>query len=674
MQSTKTSEEMHTQELKSSTFNSNPIFQSTTSKSTNTIDKDTIIDNLQEQMGDYLQKNQELCSIRNQIEMIKKQNISLQSQLDQEKLISKQVPELQKEISEKSSIIVSLTKQVDDLKQANESLNSKVESLKQKIDQILQDSEKELKQKVIIQTNELRSTIEIKNNEIQSMKKLINELKAQNTSNNESIIQEKIEKERLVAMKADKEKQNAQFKEEIDRLTNKFRLFKEKHQKEKENTNNLMINLNKCQNEIAKYKQKEQFAKERNEKLEKGLQEAKSVIKSILSIRNPQFETIDELNNYIIQKKDENKALKNEIKDHKKTLKRFAVAIQNYEEQVSVLTESLANVKTADATLKSKYETQTCDFEKLNRKVQILRRKLAIIPVYENVTADLRNRLQEIISVVRPEVPEVTVRSLAVFVIMLKRWSSLPSISPKTYVKDSRNWWWMNPPDSQKLTSHDVKFLITSLKGEINKYKKLSEQLQYQIEQYDQQLKDSKKSVKSSTKTIRYNAHKIADLESQIEELQKLANYDIKSNSDYQKLIEKLRDTEIELEETQEKLRESEVEISDLQINLSKTKQQLSNQCLLTKQKERALEDTKYQLYGAQNGIINLKQGNNMRTKEILALERGIYKEQKKSALSNTQNAILTLENRRMNFQIANQNREMMSNSPDHQFVEQSPK
>lgn len=666
---------MQSQELKSSTFSSNPVIQTTTtSKTVDSLDKDAIIDNLQEQMGDYLQKNQELCSVRNQIEIIKEKNISIQSQLDQEKIISKQVPVLQKEIEEKSSIIINLTNQIKDLKKTNESLNSKIENMNQKIEQILQDSENEVKQKVMFQTSELRSTVQIKNNEIKSLKQQIDELKAQNNSSNESIIQEKIEKERLVALQADKEKQNVQFKEEIARLTNKFRLFKEKHQKEKENSNNLMVNLNKCQNEIAKYKQKEQFAKERNEKLENGLNEAKSIIKRILSIRNPQFETIDELNKYIIQKKDENKILKNEIKNQKKTLKRFAVAIQNYEEKISILNENLANLKTVDATLKTKYETQTGDFDKLNRKLLFFKRKLSIIPVYENVTADLRHRLIEINSVVHPEIPEVTVRSLTIFIIMLKRWSTLPSISPKTYVNDSRNWWWMNTPESQKLTSFDVNFLISSLKNEVEKYKKLTERLQYQIEQYEQQLKESKKSAKSSHKTIHYNSKKIADLESQVEELQRLANYDINENSDYQKLIEKLKNTETELEETQEKLRESEVEISDLQISLSKTKAQLSNQCLLTKQKERALEDTKYQLYNAQNGIINLKQGNNMRTKEILALERGIYREQKKSTLSNTQNAILTLENRRMNFQIANQNREMMSNTPDHQFVEQQPK
>ena len=49
----------------------------------------------------------------------------------------------------------------------------------------------------------------------------------------------------------------------------------------------------------------------------------------------------------------------------------------------------------------------------------------------------------------------------------------------------------------------------------------------------------SKKSAKSSHKTIHYNSKKIADLESQVEELQRLANYDINENSDYQKLIEK---------------------------------------------------------------------------------------------------------------------------------------
>lgn len=671
---TKSSEEMQSQELKSTVFNDINILHTTTSETSNSANKDTIIDNLQEKMGELLKTNQELCSVRNQIQIIKEKNIVLQSQLEQEKKISSQIPELQKEISEKSTLIINLKNQINDLKQNNDSLNSNIESLKQKIEQITQDSQNELKQKVNMQTSELKATIEIKNNEIQSLKQQLEELKALNTSNNESIIQSRIDKERLMAVQADKEKESLLFKEEMAKLTNKFKLIKEKHQKERENSQNLMITLNKYKSEIDKYKQKDQLTKERNEKLEQSLHEAKNLVRQVLSIKNPQFQTIEELNNYITHKKEENKFLKNELRTQKKTVKRFAFAIQKYEEKISNLNTNIAKAKTADASLKTQIETQLKDFEQLNNKLDICQRKLSIIPVYENVTADLRNRLQEILTVIRPEIPEVTVRSLCIFIIMLRRWKNLTGLLPKTYVSDSRNWWWMNPPESQKLTSSEISNLITSLRNKVEKYKNLSDQLQYQIEQYDQKLKDSQNCANKSSKTMRYNAKKIADLENQIEELEKLTHYDIKTNSEYQGLIERLKETEAELEETQQKLRESEIEVSNLQITLSRAKQQLSNQCLLTRQKERALEDTKYQLYSAQKGIAHLKQGNNMRTKEILSLERGIQKEKRNATSANTQNAVLTLENRRMNFMISNQNRENLSNSPEHQFVDQSPK
>lgn len=671
---TKSSEEMQSQELKSTVFNDINILHTTTSETSNSANKDTIIDNLQEKMGELLKTNQELCSVRNQIQIIKEKNIVLQSQLEQEKKISSQIPELQKEISEKSTLIINLKNQINDLKQNNDSLNSNIESLKQKIEQITQDSQNELKQKVNMQTSELKATIEIKNNEIQSLKQQLEELKALNTSNNESIIQSRIDKERLMAVQADKEKESLLFKEEMAKLTNKFKLIKEKHQKERENSQNLMITLNKYKSEIDKYKQKDQLTKERNEKLEQSLHEAKNLVRQVLSIKNPQFQTIEELNNYITHKKEENKFLKNELRTQKKTVKRFAFAIQKYEEKISNLNTNIAKAKTADASLKTQIETQLKDFEQLNNKLDICQRKLSIIPVYENVTTDLRNRLQEILTVIRPEIPEVTVRSLCIFIIMLRRWKNLTGLLPKTYVSDSRNWWWMNPPESQKLTSSEISNLITSLRNKVEKYKNLSDQLQYQIEQYDQKLKDSQNCANKSSKTMRYNAKKIADLENQIEELEKLTHYDIKTNSEYQGLIERLKETEAELEETQQKLRESEIEVSNLQITLSRAKQQLSNQCLLTRQKERALEDTKYQLYSAQKGIAHLKQGNNMRTKEILSLERGIQKEKRNATSANTQNAVLTLENRRMNFMISNQNRENLSNSPEHQFVDQSPK
>ena len=89
-----------------------------------------------------------------------------------------------------------------------------------------------------------------------------------------------------------------------------------------------------------------------------------------------------------------------------------------------------------------------------------------------------------------------------------------------------------------------------------------------------------------------------------------------------------------------------------------------------SKQKDRLLEDAKYQLYNAQNGITHLQNGYDMKTREVLSLERGIQKEQNNVIGYNAQNSILALENRRLNFHIAKQNRLLTSSPPDHQYVE----
>ncbi|OHS93044.1 hypothetical protein TRFO_12040 [Tritrichomonas foetus] len=653
-------------------FSNGNMFNNTLTTSSDSINKDSIIDQMQEKIGELLHTNEELCNVKNQLEMQKEKNITLQTQLDHERQLSQQkIAQMDEENTEKSEIIAELKMQINELTKNKEFLEGNINQLEKKVDEINQNSDNKIIQQVSYQTGELKATIESRNQEIKELKTQIQTLKEKHSSSNEEINKSRIENERLQASKFEKEREIQQCKEEIKKLRNKFTGIKERHQKEKENNQKLMIDLNDCQNEILKYKQKEEISRERIEKLEKDLKESDSLINQVLAL-SPGFSNIDNALKYFVEKVDECQILKQELKSQRRTLKKFAFAIQKYESKLEMTQKSSEKVKSTNTALLNKCEEQQKQINLLKNNMERYQRRISILPVYENINSELKDRLNDIIRTIHPDVSELTFRNLMVFVIMLKRWKTLPG-TQHNYVKDSRNWWWMNHNESQKLTGNDIINNINNLKDEIEKSRIHAEDLKLQNERYQNELQTAKLSAEKTDQMLKSDAEKIADLENQIADLQKASETKISSET-LTDLSTKLSKTKKKLMNARLKLKENDLEISNLQVSLSQTKQQYNHQCILTKQHERSLENTKYQLYNAQNGIITLQQGNNMKTKEILALERGIAKEHRSAITSQTQNTVLNIENRRLNFQVSRQNKLMTMSPPDHQSVELSPK
>ena len=651
-------------------LNNIQLFQSSNGL-TDSINKDTIIDQMQEKIGDLLRVNEQLNNVNNQYEKQKEQYILLQNKYEKDSQSSQQrISKLEEESAEKSDIIDSLKHEISNLNDNKQELNHTISSLRQQIEQIQKDSAIEIKKQVQWQTAELKTSLDIKQKEVQDLIDQNNQLKSQLSAHDETISKSRIENQELLIIKNEKERENDQIKSEIVKLRNKLSIIKQKQQKESEQYQKKLLELNSFQFEIANLKQKEALCKEKIKRLNGNLIEANNVIQKLLSIEGG-FNSPDKLIEFVQNKNKTVNTLQKEIKSQRKTLKKFALAIQKYEQKLTSLQTNLSASKSQNKELAGKCEEQTNQIESLTATNEKYKQKLVFVQVYENIVNELRRRIAEIVDTVnatekiestneyedalRMNTKEIKLHHLIITIIMFKRWKSLPGFTPRVYVKDSRNWWWMRSRD--KLTGIHVVALIAALRDNIKREKSKISDLKSQIQSLENDIESIKNERQTNEQEFKSKLDQIAELENELEYIKHI-NKDKVALEVYNELSEKMESKKKKLTSTKSKLKEKEVEVSKLQESLNKAQQDYNNQCLQTKQRELSLEDLKYQLYTCQNNLNNLQQSNEMKTKDILALERVNRKERKGRTAAQTQNTVLSVENKRLNFQVSRQNRQ----------------
>ena len=358
-------------------LNNIQLFQSSNGL-TDSINKDTIIDQMQEKIGDLLRVNEQLNNVNNQYEKQKEQYILLQNKYEKDSQSSQQrISKLEEESAEKSDIIDSLKHEISNLNDNKQELNHTISSLRQQIEQIQKDSAIEIKKQVQWQTAELKTSLDIKQKEVQDLIDQNNQLKSQLSAHDETISKSRIENHELLIIKNEKERENDQIKSEIVKLRNKLSIIKQKQQKESEQYQKKLLELNSFQFEIANLKQKEALCKEKIKRLNGNLIEANNVIQKLLSIEGG-FNSPDKLIEFVQNKNKTVNTLQKEIKSQRKTLKKFALAIQKYEQKLTSLQTNLSASKSQNKELAGKCEEQTNQIESLTATNEKYKQKLLV--------------------------------------------------------------------------------------------------------------------------------------------------------------------------------------------------------------------------------------------------------------------------------------------------------
>jgi chromosome segregation ATPase len=245
---------------------------------------------------------------------------------------------------------------------------------------------------------------------------------------------------------------------------------------------------------------------------------------------------------------------------------------------------------------------------------------------------------------------------------MLLRWRRLPG-SSRDYVTDPRNFWWVR---GKELNAMEMIQCATALKQEVSEREKSNRELTDSLEQLREEAQVLEEKMKQQEVALEDQSRRRAELGEELE----TATRTIAAKIDpqvHQEVTEKLARMTGKYDEAKETLKQNAAQTELLQKELLETKQKLTHQMAITRQKERLLDDAKFDLYQAHHGIAHWKQGNATKTKEILALERRLQNQGRATRLMTAENDILALENRRMTFQMGRAKKP--SDPPDHQVA-----
>jgi chromosome segregation ATPase len=345
--------------------------------------------------------------------------------------------------------------------------------------------------------------------------------------------------------------------------------------------------------------------------------------------------------------------------------------MKNYEVQIGQGDRSLKEAQKRIDALESAAKEQTSQNENLERVISEQSRRLALIPVFERMNITLSKRLSDIYDAVHSEDELcMSIRPLITLSIMLSRWRRLTG-TPWIPTTDTRNFWWMNATVHNRLNSEEIIQRVTDLKERLTASEEEGKRLSLSIESIEADLHNAQAKLQETESDLKEEGLKRSEIERALREAEEASEKKVPPE-----VHEELRASMVKMEsryvEARDRLRQTQIEVVNLEKILAETKDKLSQQKIQTRQKERLLEDAKLDLFEAQTGIAHLKQGNTAKSKDILALERGIEHHRKVARLASAENEVLSVENQHM---LAHMTRARgILQAPDHAFVDSRPR
>lgn len=627
-------------------FNGFPI----SSETTESRDKDTLIDEMQAKFGELLKVNEELCAARNEIESLKEIIGQRQQDLDkQADGFKRRISELEDNLQEASDTIANQKQRIADLKDDNSRLESENAELKQKLATMIQNSDSETRHKVDTQTGELRATVADKDREIAVLKQKLSELKTRQASSSDSVEHHKIENDKLQSRVERQQTEIDKHVEEKSKMNVRLQKQKEVIASLEQRTKELELELTATKSEVKNLKERELLGKEKLGKKDADCFVAREEVQRVLSI-SPGFKDIDELIDYMTKTSKETASLKEDVKQSHASLKKCLRRIKRYEAALQEADKRVDEAELKARSFQDEMRSKCRQADRLTKENERYQRRLRILPVFDKANSMLNQRLSRIRESIRGEEDITSVKTLTAAVIMITRWRHLVGTEEK-YTDDSRNWWWMNPDNSYQVTTERIAEKITALDHEVSQLREETNMLKESLQSEKQKVKAAHSETEAAKRECDVQIAQNHQLQSQIEDLQ--AELETKIDPQvHQKTLAELKVIKEKYKKAKVAAKQNDMEMTNLQMSLSQARQKLNEQITLTRKKERSLKDAQIELFQAQEGIAYWRQGNAAKTKDLLALERGLTREQRTSAAVRMQNDVLALEHRKLGMQV----------------------
>lgn len=628
-------------------------------------DKDSLLDEMQAKIGELLQISQELCSTRNQIDILNQKIRDQQQEFQRERgKLENKIRRLESAQDESTQTISTLQDHIRQLQDDNDQLNTASEQMKQQM------KEMELKEQTQDkQTSELKKVIESKAKEVEELREELRQVKAAHSSSSEEVANQRAENRQLATMIRRSAKEKRRANADIAELNEMIGSLQKKLEEETGRTEELIIEQRKLQRELEESRAQEaEWKKKYDEKVEESAETA-TLIQQILDFP-PGFENIETLQHFIEDKQQEVEALECEVKKGNKTIKKCWRMMKDYEHQLEAKGIEIGELDSKLVSHQSEAVKQSIQMKQLQNVIDHQNIRLRLIPVFDRTTSILAKRLSDLFTAVRGEEgPDFSLRPLITLVLMLLRWKTLPG-TPRVYTEDSRNFWWMNTILNDKLNSEVILQGIAGLKAELSTSKAEILSLKSSLESIEDAKSQVDFKMKAIENELQSELHRRSAVELELSEARQMIESQIPADI-HQELTTKMSRLQGKYDDAKSRLKQLQLEMITVQKSLTDTKQRLSQQMIITKQKDRMLDDAKIDLFEAQEGIIHLRGGNAAKTKDILALERGVNHHKRIARIASAENDILCLENRRMSVQLSRVRSTLQT--PDHQFADGRP-
>ena len=584
------------------------------------VDKDNLIDEMQEKFGELLDANQQLGNARKHIDGLK-QKMSLQEKTwkAEKDQFQTDIRNLNNELNEDRATIDKLQKEVKDLQERLTEKEQEHTKLKEEMAQNQEMSRAEIRDSLANQKKEFQVIIDKKEKELGDLHKQVLDLKAENMTNNDSMIKKHLELEKLTV---DKGRLENQFKRlesekiEADERAASLRQLIHKMKEEKEQLANKISEderlIDQMKNEIIALKRTIERQKDDAEELNEKL----TAVQEILPEYTEFNKLIDELHDRV----ELAETLPIELKKTKKQLAKALKALGLTRTQAEEAGYQIGQLQESSSLLQQQNEELQAENEKVVAKYKFVLSMQGNVKTIEAANREFSHRMDLINATLKGTAVMPTLRTIIITTIILKRWKKLPGV-PRKFENDSRNWWWICGNEDQIRKKEEPIKMIKDLLTVKQRLMKKIEGLTNIIHDAEKTHENNERAIKEKTTLLETEQTHVAYLQDRVSQLEDKISKMIDANT-HATLSEKYDNVKKKLMETSSALAKSSDEMVMLQHEVTMLRQKEQSANNFKKSTDKNTQELRDKIQEQEEEIIMLRQALSTKNREITTLER----------------------------------------------------
>ena len=639
-----------------------------TSQSSN--DREILLDEYQKKMGDMLQLQKDLCMMTNQMSKVIGESKQKDIQLKKIKIeketkegeANKRIQDLETEnrnhIQNELIINNKVIKWKTRCRQYQEIMEKQNLEIKKK-EETIQDyinQQKEIEKQNKLQIDKLNQLLEMKNSELTDHKLELADLKQKSAANGESIIDQQKKINEYIRSKEEMENIAKKLKEDKEELKKKLRQSSDDSAIHQATISDQINVIQKLRKDKAAYKDKYAEMVTKNEQLQKQVDLYSNLPQKVQELEE-MYQKAQKLYEKEVKKTNSATSLLAHITSlvgEAYKPKDIFLNVQKVCQERDMLKEKLGEIENQKQlqsvdSLKQSDNDQKKQIQTLLKRINDHQYRSLVMGSIEKARKEIHGQIIHIGNIFGFGKETLQLKTVIFTVLFSHRLSdvlnkpnSYQSNENLKYVTDNRNWWWMTSNDLRKIndltsssakTLKEIKIEREELSSNLDSERKKTLDLDSQI-----QIQNSK--LNEDNKSLTFLRAEIRRLNTELTLLIDPKTYSELQNTyvSAKKQVKELKQKEIELINLNKKLSE---QVEELSIT---TQDQASEITVLQEE----IEISKTQIEKLTENIRILEKSHIAKNKELLSLERGIYKVKNSSDRSNAQCRALALENQNL--------------------------